>query len=262
MNPTYVCGECGTEISGTDMDAFVAALAEHGRGVHSWPFPDMAIRNFAEATQRATGPTERADSIGSVEVHRVTPERIDDWLTFFDRDAFADNFAWASCYCAEPYLLGNPDVEQREYHWTEKRSMMDEWLRDGRAAGYLAYVDSKAGGWVNATLRRDYSRWRLGVDAAPPDADVLAIACFQIAPPYRRHGLAGRLLDAVIADAPGRGAKFVEAYPRPEVAANHEYGLSAEAMSYHGPYELFARRGFEPVGEREDGKFTAVRLAL
>ena len=263
MSLTWACEQCDATVSAVDMDGFVAAITAHGRSEHEWPFSDMAIRNYAEATQRATGSTQRLESIGAVEVHRVTADRIDDWLTFFDRDAFADNLAWAGCYCTEPHVLGNEQFEGTgDLHWSETRRLMEGWLRVGSAGGYLAYVDGRAGGWVNATLRRDYSRWRLGADASPPDADVLAIACFVIAPPYRRHGLASRLLEGVVAEAPHRGARVVEAYPRPDAAPDAQSGLSSESMNYHGPYELFARHGFEPAGSREDGRFTVVRLAV
>jgi hypothetical protein len=59
-------------------------------------------RNYADATKRLTGSTERLSEIGEVAVHRVTDDRIDDWLRFFDHDAFAGNPDWASCYCLEP----------------------------------------------------------------------------------------------------------------------------------------------------------------
>ena len=101
----FTC-ECGATIAGDDLPALGDAMIAHVRADHTdWPFPDGAIRNYAEATQRLTGPTERLDAIGSIEIHPVTAERIDDWVYFFDHDGFADNPAWAACYCHEPHVV-------------------------------------------------------------------------------------------------------------------------------------------------------------
>jgi GNAT superfamily N-acetyltransferase len=83
---------------------------------------------------------------------------------------------------------------------------------DGGPGQELAYVDDRPAGWVNASLRADYSL-HPGEDDDPPGTEVVGVSCFIVAPPYRRHGLAAALLDRVLADAPERGAVWVEAYP-------------------------------------------------
>jgi hypothetical protein len=52
------------------------------------------------------------------------------------------------------------------------------------------------------------------------------------------------LLDAVIADAAGRGAQWVEGYPRN--APNDD-----DASHFRGPRHIYDIRGFEPVEQRE-----------
>ena len=53
------------------------------------------------------------------------------------------------------------------------------------------------------------------------------MACFAVAPPYRRHGLARQLLARVVVDAPGRDLDAVEAYPpRADVPAGVTARLS------------------------------------
>jgi hypothetical protein len=51
------------------------------------------LRNYAEnyavANVRLTGDTHRLSDIGESTVHPVTEDRIDDWIRFFDHDAFA-----------------------------------------------------------------------------------------------------------------------------------------------------------------------------
>ncbi|HEX7169158.1 MAG TPA: GNAT family N-acetyltransferase [Acidimicrobiales bacterium] len=243
--PTWTCDDCGTVVEGADMDAFVAAVTDHARNDHQWPFPDVAIRNFAYASQRADGPKERLAEIGAVEVHRVEGSRVDDWLAFFDRDAFPDNFAWASCYCSEPHCLDPSAEDGPGRTWEENRSTMVELFNDGRCHGYLAYVDGKPAGWVNASLRSEYALYRRGDGADPADTDVAGISCFVIAPPYRGHKLAGRLLDRVLEDAPARGIRFVEAYPF--TAEVRERAMA----DFRGHLAMYETRGFAEVERRE-----------
>ncbi len=241
------CEECGATIEAPDRDALGDAWVAHVRSVHAdWPFPDVAIRNYADAGERLTGPTERLDTIGDVVIHPVTEDRLDDWLAFFDHDAFADNRAWAACYCFEPHghPKGVPPEEAENHGWRDNREAMIDLLRSGKSFGYLAYVDGRPAGWVNASKRSEYALYRMGEGADPADTDVVGVSCFVIAPPYRRHGLAAKLLDRVVADAAGRGAEWVEAYPskapRPD-----------DASHFRGPRALLDEFGFDPVAEEE-----------
>jgi GNAT superfamily N-acetyltransferase len=221
MPVTKTCEACGTEVAAEDETGFADAFLVHVRAAHTdWPYPDVAVRNFGEALLRLTGPAERLDAIGSVEIQPVTEDRLDDWTAFFDHDGFVGRPEWAACYCSEPHLLslvsGAPaaaegatdDPENRS--WRHNRAAMQDLLRTGRSFGYLAYVDGRPAGWVNASKRNEYALFRLLDD---DDAEVIGISCFVIAPPYRRHGIAARLLDRVLEDAGARGAKAVEAYP-------------------------------------------------
>ena len=231
-------------------DAFIA----HVREAHQdWPYPDMSVRNFAEATQRLTGSSERLESIGDIAVHPVTADRIDDWLQLFDHDAFVGNPEWAGCYCLEPHTASPDQPEMEEAHWSDRRAQMCDRLRDGGSYGYLAYVDGKPAGWVNASRRADYGLYRLGEGADPADADVVGISCFIIAPPYRRHRLADTLLTRVVADAPGRGVAYVEAYPPTE-------SREGEGANFRGPKAMYEAHGFAPLEER--GRNTVMRLKV
>lgn len=240
--------ECGQRIDGDDLEGLGDAFLAHVRADHpEWPFPDRAVRNYAEATQRLTGSSERLEAIGAVEVHPVTEDRLDDWTSFFDHDGFVGTPEWAACYCTEPHLLdpkGPPPAEEGR-HWRENRQLMQGLLRSGGAHGYLAYVDGRPAGWVNASKRSAYALFREGPGAAVDDGDVVGLSCFVIAPPYRRHGLAGRLLDRVIEDAPARGVAWTEAYP---------FTGAVQAVGdkdFRGPRSLYDERGFEVVEERE-----------
>jgi GNAT superfamily N-acetyltransferase len=241
------CFGCDAVIEAGDADAIGDRFVAHAGDDHDWSYPAEALRNYArnyaEATERLTGATTRLPEIGEVTVHPVTEDRIDDWLRFFDHDAFAGNPDWASCYCLEPHEPATPDQPERP--WRLTRGAMVDRLRSGGTFGYLAYVDGRPAGWVNASPRSDYGLYREVEPDGPDPSSVIGLSCFVIAPPYRQHGIASRLLDRVIADAAARGASWIEGYP---------YNDPAEADSaqfYRGPRSMYDARGFEPIEVRE-----------
>jgi len=248
------CFACDALIEADDTDAVAAAFVAHGRESHTWSYPEQAIRNYArnyaEAAERLTGGTERLPEVADITVHPVTNDRTDDWLRFFDHDAFAGNPDCASCYCLEPHVLATP--EQPERAWREARATVAERLRRGTTFGYLAYVAGRPAGWVNASLRSDYGLYRQVDPDGPDPTSVIGISCFVIAPPFRRHGIASALLDRAIADAPVRTAAWIEGYPlnKPD---------ESDAGHFRGPRSMYDARGFKPITVRE--RDTVVRLS-
>lgn len=236
------CIVCDHIVEADELEALGDAFLAHVRAEHDLPYPDQAVRNYAEATQRLTGSAVRRDRIGTVEVRPVTSDRIDDWLELFDHRGFVGKPEWAACYCLEPHEL-DPQAGEREMaHWSDNRAAMVERLHAGRAFGYLAYVDDVPAGWVNASIRGDYALYRRGEGAEPADDQVVGISCFVVAPPYRQHGVSRALLDRVLADAVGRGATWVEAYPFT--------GDADGPQSFRGSRSFFESSGFEQVVER------------
>ena len=240
------CFACDAVIEADRPDDCADAFVAHGLESHSWTYPEEAIRNYArnyaEATERLTGSTERQSEIGAVTVYPMTEDRVDDWLQFFDHDAFAGNPDWASCYCLDPHVPATP--EQPERAWRETRATMVERLRGGTTFGYLAYIDGRPVGWVNASLRSDYGRYRDVDPDGPAPRSVIGVSCFVIAPPFRRHGVAAVLLDRVVADAFARGASWIEGYPRNKPQ-------EGDAGHFRGPRSMYDARGFEPINVRE-----------
>ncbi|HUQ81332.1 MAG TPA: GNAT family N-acetyltransferase [Gemmatimonadaceae bacterium] len=246
------CFGCATVVEAADSDAVVHAFLAHARDEHAWSYPEEALRNYArncaEAAERLTGATERLSEIDSVTVHPVTAERVDDWLGFFDHDGFADNADWASCYCLEPHVPATPDLPERP--WRDTRSTMARRLSDGMTFGYLAYVDGRPAGWVNASLRSEYGLYQINDAGGPEPRSVIGVSCFVVAPPFRRHGVASTLLDRVIVDASARGAAWIEGYP-------HNEPESSDAGHFRGPRSMYEARGFQAV-ERRD-RYTVMR---
>ena len=249
------CFGCDVFLQADDANAITDAFVAHAREAHAWSYPEQALRNYArnyaEATERLTGDTERLPEIADVRVHPMTEDRIDDWLRFFDQDAFADNPDWASCYCLEPHVPATPDLPERA--WRNTRAAVAGRLRSGTTFGYLAYVGERPVGWVNASFRSDYGLYRLVDRSGPESRLVIGVSCFVIAPPFRRHGVASALLDRVIEDAPARGASWIEGYP-------HNKPEPSDAGHFRGPRSMYEARGFQPVEVRE--RDTVVRRSV
>lgn len=236
--PTETCDTCGATMSGDDRVALVASALDHYTTVHpEWGLNGIAVENYFDAKDRLSNATERLASVGRIEVHQVTPDRIDALLVFLDRDGFAGNPEWASCYCMffhrdDPRTNGsNP--------WRQNRADLDERIRRGATIGYLAYTYGKPAGWCNASPRSAYPIRRKGTE----DDKVGLVACFVIAPPYRRHGVAGKLLEAAIEEFRARGMKRVQAHPR--------ISTEDDAPNYHGPLSLYLEAGFEIIEQNE-----------
>ena len=196
MTASKPCDECGTLVTAPSDETFGSAFLIHAREAHSeWSvFPDMAVTNYGEALLRLTGRRERLESIGSVVVEHVTPDRLDDFLSFFDHDAFAGNPAWAACYCVEPHVhpRGVRPDEMEPTTWQQNRARMVELLTDGESYGYLAYVEGRPAGWVNASTRAACALYRAGRCRGPRrDLDLLLRDRAAVPPPRSRRRPSG-----------------------------------------------------------------------
>ena len=178
--------------------------------------------------------------------------RLDDYLLFFDRVAFADNPDWADCYCLFYHVPGS-EWEQRS--GARNREEAAALIRAGSLSGFLAYEGATPVGWCNANRKERYALlagqkelW----DPGEAGGRVLAVVCFVVAPTHRRRGIARRLLSAACEAAGAQGLVWVEAYPRKDAqnAAQH----------YHGPLALYRELGF--TVHRDLADYWIVRKSL
>jgi len=170
----------------------------------------------------------------TVEIRPLSPALVDDYLAFFDRDAFADNPEWAACYCR--FFLWDGDRTGWEAaEAPANRAAVAELIRRGVQQGLLAYGDGVPVGWCQAMEPRYLSSLGLWLerDAA---ADTGAITCFTIAAPWRRRGVARALLAAACDRFAAAGLTWAEAYPR--------RGGDGTADNYPGPLSLYLAAGF------------------
>ena len=167
-------------------------------------------------------------------IRKLTPERLEDYLAFFDHDAFADHPEWAFCYCR----LHHFPHDQRAWGATtaeENREAVIDLIQAGILRGYLAYLGDKPVGWCNAGPR---VRMTTTPDYDEPDAEATgSIMCFVVAKEHRRRGIARRLLDAACAGFAAQGFTFAEAYLF--------QGAQGDAANYPGPLAMYLAAGFE-----------------
>ena len=249
MSEHSLACDCGVEVTAASLDEHVAAVTAHFAGTH----PDLGLtetqlRNFLERRPHLTGPTERIDEIGTVEIVPVDATRVDDVLAFFDHDAFVGQPGWASCYCMAHHVSGGDTGEAwGRRTWQENRAELAERIRSGRTTGSVAYADGRVVAWCNASARSEFPEATIG----DGDGDVGFVACFAIAPSHRGHGLARRLLEGSCDALAAAGKEAVEARPvtDPESAAS----------AYRGPLDLYLGSGFHQVG---DGSEVTVRRLL
>jgi ribosomal protein S18 acetylase RimI-like enzyme len=242
-------------------------VARSGKGCQvtmSWEASDIVAGLFeAEADSILQGlrlehdPAAQAElarlpAIGAIHVEDVTPDRLDDYQSFFDHDAFRDYPAWQSCYCMETHRT-QTDEEWAVRTAKDNRRDMTGGIEKGDVTALLAYVDGNPVGWCNygESTRLNGVMHRFGLNVAEQQG-VGSLACFVIAAPYRKHGVASALLDAAIERLRARGARVAEAYPA--------RGSDSAQGNYRGPLQMFLRAGFEPYRETE--RHLIVRKAL
>jgi ribosomal protein S18 acetylase RimI-like enzyme len=181
-----------------------------------------------------------------IEVRPLTPGLLEDWLAFFDHDAFADNPDWSGCYCQHFH------ADRTERAWAlrtdeENRAATVEHINAGRLNGYLAYAGGRPVGWCQAAPRSSIPNVANdpelvgdpggGEVPASEDERVGSIVCFVVAEACRRQGVAAALLDAACAGFRAAGLTVAEAYPL--ITAR------GDASNYHGPLALYRSAGFE-----------------
>ncbi|MGH2587975.1 MAG: GNAT family N-acetyltransferase [Dehalococcoidia bacterium] len=236
--------DCGPVFEAESEEALVQVMRRHVDEAHAdLGLSDQSVRDYVAAAVRSGPPKPRVERLGSVEVRALTPERRDDFLSFFDYEAFAGNPAWADCYCMFFYFPPK-DLAWGQRAAAENRSASAERIDCGEMGGYLAYVDGQPAGWCNAGPRQMYARIAQAEDRRVDDEEQIgSIVCFVIAPQYRRHGLARRLLDAAVEGFRREGLSIAEAYPA--------RGAESDADNYYGPASLYAAAGFAPFREIE-----------
>jgi GNAT superfamily N-acetyltransferase len=184
-----------------------------------------------------------------VEVRPLSPELLQDFLAYFEGDAFADNPKWASCYCQFLYVDHNK-VTWKERSAVENRAAACERICSRRMQGYLACLGGKPVGWCNAAPRTMMEAFD---DEPDPDAARIGeITCFVVAKPHRRSGIATALLHAACDGLKAQGLTIAEAIPLAQT--------QSDAETHYGPLAMYLAAGFSV--HRTEDKTVCVRRSL
>lgn len=180
-----------------------------------------------------------------IEIRKLGIDTKDDFLKFFDKDAFSDNPEWDGCYC-QFYL---DEREGLEWNGTAEGNRLNAARRieEGSMTGLLAYHEGKTVGWCHVNFKKNVAVYKEGA------SDKAAIImCYVIAPDMRRRGLASMLLDEAVSMMKEAGAETIEAYPmkNPKVKEHN----------YHGFLEMYLAKGFKVEGEDEHTKKVVLNL--
>ncbi len=182
-----------------------------------------------------------------IEIKKLTPDKADDYIQFFDTTPHDDGIDDHKCYCV---CWVSDDYEGKDFSTVEKRRKQAfEYVKNGLLQGYLAYSDKKVVGWCNANKRSDCTKcvsWRYFMDYVKLDElKVKSVFCFTIAEDFKRKGIATELLKRVCLDAKEEGFDVVEAYPYKK--------NSYQSSDFGGYIEMYKKCGFELYLDSDKG---------
>ena len=190
--------------------------------------------------------------MSGIVIRELTPTALDDFLAFFDHEAFTDNPDWADCYCMF-YQFTGTGKEWAESKAAQNRHQVSSLTSNGKMRGFLAYENGKMVAWCNAAPRSNYPALTRVLKLPANDSDqVGSIVCFVVAPTHRRKRIASRLLEAACKSFAHTGLEFAEAYPRRD--------SSSSADNFPGPLSMYLKAGFSPIRETES--YVVVRKKL
>lgn len=171
-----------------------------------------------------------------ITVKELTPALRDDFLSFFDSVAFADNPDWSDCYCSLYHFPNKTKFETRRE--------ASKYVEEAKIHGFLAYENGKPVGWCNAANRNSYPtlHWLMGPGPEKWEK-VGSIVCFVIASTHRNRGVASHLLDSACKKFSQEDLQFAEAYPvkKPE----------SPAYNFPGPLSMYLKNGFTAYSDRD-----------
>jgi GNAT superfamily N-acetyltransferase len=185
-----------------------------------------------------------------IEIHPLSNERLEDFLAFFDGEAFADNPKWGFCYCQFAYV-DHSKIEWKTRKAEQNRQAACQRIQAGTMQGLLAYRDGKPIGWCNAAPRTMLDSF---ADEPDPDAALIGqITCFVVAREHRHSGVAKALLEAACDGLRSKNLTIAEASANPNA--------STDAENHDGPLGMYLAAGFT-VHKTEDDGYVTVRRHL
>lgn len=188
----------------------------------------------------------------NIEIKRLSPTLVDDYVRFFDETPHDDNVDEHKCYCV-CWCSADHRIETDFSSASKRRDLAIQYVQSGVIQGYLAYSGDKVVGWCNANSKSEClhcSSWLrfmqpFNAIETEENSKVKSVFCFVIAPEMRRKGVAKLLLERVCEDAAKDGFDVVEAYPNIEFV-----DIARDFMGPRKIYESIGFNAFCEVGDR------------
>jgi GNAT superfamily N-acetyltransferase len=197
--------------------------------------------------------------VAKVEIRELTPELLDDYLRFFDKDAFTDFPEWSDCYCGfydTPGTEWDASPKARSVH----RAARAERIRSGKAHGLLAIADGRVVGWCNAQPRSSFLNMRRYTTVIDDPAErVGSIMCFVVSPGHRGRGVATVLLNAACDKFRRDELRVAEGYPTTN-PVKRDWETPWAQENYKGSLNMYLKAGF--TVHRQLERFAIVRKQL
>ncbi len=194
-----------------------------------------------------------------VEIRDLTPALLDDYLRFFDKDAFTDFPYWAGCYCGF-YDTPGDDWDSTLKAGPAHRAARADLIRSGKAHGLLAIADGKVVGWCNAQARASFANLRrYAVVVDEPLEPVGSIMCFLVAPGARGRGVGTALLSAACDRFRRDRLRVAEGYPTTN-PVKRDWETPWAEENYKGSLKMYLKAGFKVHRQLE--RFAIVRKQL
>ncbi|MDV4149390.1 GNAT family N-acetyltransferase [Clostridium sp. AL.422] len=184
----------------------------------------------------------------NLEIKKLSPSLVDDYVFYFDNVAFRNNPEWSLCYCLEGHeesvdeeieLTGNALIREKDLRRERVRAL----ILNGVMNGYLVYNEGNVIAWCNANDKSNYIRIKNNRDYwldGDEEFRIKTVYCFNIAPDYRGKGIAKDILKFICDEASLEGYDYIEGYPRKEANGIHQF---------HGPIKLYESMGFTMIKE-------------
>lgn len=187
-----------------------------------------------------------------IEVHELSPERWGDLERLF-----GPRGACAGCWCMYWRLEKGERFDEVKGAAAKRR--FRKLVMQGRARGFLAYVDDEPVGWLAAGRRVEFPKLDRAPSLACDDAErVHALPCFFVRSAFHGRGVATAMLSFAVKTLARQKAQVLEGYPVKPSAGTSRIPA---AFAYTGTLPLFLRQGFRVVKAKPTGK-QRVRLAL
>lgn len=176
----------------------------------------------------------------NIRIKALSPDLLNDYLSFFDNMTFSENPHWAKCYCYSFHFIGSDELWTRE----NNRVAVSQLIKEDKIRGFLAYDGDKVIGWCNANDRNNYQGLANIYELEQSkDKRICSIVCFLIHPDYRRKGISSLLMETAIQNCKDAEYDMIEGYPEKE--------SSSCERNYKGPLKLYERNGFKVVRDHE-----------